>query len=100
MTIRIKREIPAVPNRIRGTVLRVGFAITAGLLMVAWPCVAQQLTNDELSVTVNAPDGSYQLSLHDGQPVLMSRVAAEVDHQWLRSSDYSHHQASEFAFED
>jgi alpha-galactosidase len=89
-----------VPNRIRGTVLRVGFAITAGLLMVAWPCVAQQLTNDELFVTVNAPDGSYQLSLHDGQPVLMSRVAAEVDHQWLRSSDYSHHQASESSFED
>src|ERR1700691_647177 len=73
--------------------------------MVALPClsqqpVPQQLTNDQLSLTVNAPDGSYQLSLHIGQPVLKSRVAAEVDHQWLRSSDYPRHQVSESAFED
>src|ERR1022692_3096783 len=68
--------------------------------MVALPCVAQQLTNDELSLTLNAQEGSYQLSLHDGQPVLRSRVAAQVDHQWLRSSDYPRHQASESTFED
>jgi hypothetical protein len=78
--------------------------------MVALPCVAQQLvaqqltnnqlTNDDLSLTVNAQEGSYQLSLHDGQPVLGSRVAAQVDHHWLRSSDYPRHQASESAFED
>jgi hypothetical protein len=68
--------------------------------MVALPCVSQQLTNDELSLTVNAQEGSYQLSLHDGQPVLRSRVAAQVDHQWLRSSDYPRHQASESTFED
>lgn len=68
--------------------------------MVALPCVAQQLTNDVLFLTVNAQQGSYQLSLHDGQPVLRSRVAAEIDHQWLRSSDYPRHQASESSFED
>jgi len=62
--------------------------------------MAQQVTNDELSLTVNALEGSYQLSLHDGQPVLRSRVAAEVDHQWLRSSDYPRYQASESTFED
>jgi alpha-galactosidase len=78
----------------------VGLAITVGTLMVALPCVAQQMTNDELSLTVNAPDGSYQLSLHNGQSVLWSRVAAEVDHQWLRSNDYPRHQASESTFED
>jgi hypothetical protein len=68
--------------------------------MVALPCVAQQLTNDGLSLTVNAPEGSYQLSLHNDQPVLRSRVAAQVDHQWLRSSDYPRHQVSESTFED
>ena len=68
--------------------------------MVALPCVAQQLTNDTLSLTVNAQSGSYQLSLQGGHPVLTSRVAAEVDHQWLRSSDYPRHQATESAFED
>ena len=68
--------------------------------MVGLPCVAQQLTNDELSLTVNAQEGSYQLSLRDGRPVLSSRVAAQVDHQWLRSSDYPRHQTSESTFED
>ena len=79
------------------------------MLMIALPCLsqqllAQQLTNDQLSVTVNAQEGSYQLSLHDGQhdgqPVLKSQVAAQVDHRWLRSSDYPRHQASELSFQD
>jgi alpha-galactosidase len=73
--------------------------------MVALPSLsqqllAQQLTNDALSLTVNASDGSYQLSLHNRQPVLRSGVAAEVDHQWLRSNDYPRHKASESTFED
>jgi alpha-galactosidase len=89
-----------VPKRIRRQVFRVGLAFTAGILMVAPPSVAQQLTNEELSLTVNAQEGSYQLSLHDGQPVLRSGVAAQVDHQWLRSSDYPRHQVSESTFED
>ncbi len=87
-------------KRTRRLVFRVGLAITAGTLMVALPCVAQQLTNDELSLTVNAQEGSYQLSVHGGQPVLKSRVAAQVDHQWLRSSDYPRHQAAESTFDD
>jgi len=68
--------------------------------MVGLPCMAQQLTNDEISLTVNAQQGSYQLSLHDGQVVLTSRVAAQVDHQWLRSSNYPRHQVSGSTFED
>jgi alpha-galactosidase len=89
-----------VPKRIQGTIFAIVLAITAGTLMVALPCVAQQLTNDGLSLTVNAAEGSYQLSLHNGQPVLRSRVAAQVDHQWLRSNDYPRHQVSESTFED
>jgi alpha-galactosidase len=89
-----------VPKRTRRQVFRVGLAVTAGILMIALPCAAQQLTNNELSLTVNAQEGSYQLSLHESQPVLRSLVAAQVDHQWLRSSDYPRHQASESTFED
>jgi alpha-galactosidase len=89
-----------VPRRTRTQVFRVGLAVTAGVLMIGLPCMAQQLMNEELSLTVNAHEGSYQLSLHDGQPVLRSRVGAQVDHQWLRSSDYPRHQASESTFED
>ena len=68
-------------KRTRRQVFKVGVAVTAGILMVALPCLAQQLTNDELSLTVNAQEGSYELTLHDGQPVLRSGVAAQVDHQ-------------------
>jgi alpha-galactosidase len=89
-----------VSKRPRRLVFRVGLAIIAGTLIVALPCMAQQLTNDELSLTVNAQEGSYQLSVHGGQPVLRSRVGAQIDHQWLRSSDYPRHQASESAFDD
>jgi alpha-galactosidase len=99
-----------VPKRTRRQASGLGLAVAAGIFMVAVPGVAQQLlaqkllghqlTNDALSVTVNAQEGSYQLFLHDGQPVLRSRVAALVDHQWLRSSDYPRHQASEASFED
>jgi alpha-galactosidase len=83
----------------RWQVFGVGLAVVVGTLMIALPGVAQQLTNDALSLTVNAQEGSYQLSLHDGRPVLKSGVAAEVDHQWLRSSDYPRRQASETNFQ-
>ena len=75
-------------------------AISTGALIAGVPCAAQQLTNDKLSLTVNAEAGSYQLSLRDGQPIFTSRVAAQVNHQWLRSSEYPHHQGSESTFTD
>src|SRR5208282_2879876 len=100
MTIMQHREIATVPKRTRRQGFRVGVAVTTGILMVGLPCMAQQLTNDEISLTVNAQEGSYQLSLRDGQVVLRSRVGAQVDHQWLRSSDYPRHQAAESTFED
>jgi alpha-galactosidase len=88
-----------VPKRTGRQVFGVALAVIVGTLMIALPCVAQQLTNDALSLTVNAQEGSYQLSLHDGQPVLKSGVAAEVDHRWLRPSDYPRRQASETGFQ-
>ena len=81
-------------------VSRAALAVIAGTLMVALPCAAEQLANDKLSLTVNAQDGSYQLGVRGAQPVLKARVGAQVDHQWLRSSDYPRRQASESAFND
>jgi hypothetical protein len=78
----------------------VGSAIIVGALVVVAPCAAQQLTNDKLSVTVNAPDGSYQLAVPGRPPIFTSRVAAQVNHQWLRSNEYPHHEASESTFTD
>jgi hypothetical protein len=78
----------------------VGIAIIAAALMVSTPCAAQQLTNDKLSLSVNAKDGRYQLAVRGGQIILTSRVAAQVNHQWLRSTDYPRHQVSESTFSD
>lgn len=75
-------------------------AIITGVLIAGLPCAAQQLTNDKLTLTLDAQAGSYQLSLRGGQPIFTSRVAAQVDHQWLRSNEYPHHQASESTFTD
>jgi hypothetical protein len=88
-----------VSTKICGLLCAVGIAIVARL-MVAMPCEAQQLTNEKLSLNVNAKDGSYQLGVRGGQPIFTSRVAAQVDHQWLRSSEYPRHQVAESTFSD
>jgi alpha-galactosidase len=75
-------------------------ALIAGILMGITTCAAEELTNQPVSVTVNARDGSYELGTHGGQIVLTARAGAQVDHQWLRSSDYPRRQAAESGFND
>ena len=77
-----------------------GFAIFAGTLIVSAPAAAQRLTNDELSLAVNAQDGSYELVARDGRRIFASRVAAEINHDWLRSNNYPRHHVRESSFTD
>src|SRR5271157_119759 len=83
-----------------GWLCSVGIGIIAVALIVVTPCAAQQLTNDKLFLSVNAKDGAYQLAVRGGQPIFTSGVAAQVNHQWLRSADYPRHQVSESTFSD
>ena len=94
------READAVSKRMCRLLGKFGLAIVIVAVIAARPCAAQRLTNDKLTLAANAQDGSYQLAVQGGQAVFTSRVSAEIDHQWLRSSDYPHHQASESAFTD
>ncbi len=64
------------------------------------PAAAQTLTNNKLSLAVNAKDGSFEVSMAGGQRVFSSIVAAEIDHVWLHSSDYPRRQVSESTFTD
>src|ERR1700733_1366329 len=64
------------------------------------PCQAQQLTNRDLSITVNPKDGSYQFGPVGSPAVLQAGVGALVDHQWLRSGDCPSHSVSESTFSD
>jgi alpha-galactosidase len=48
-----------------------------------------------MGVSVNAFDGSYTIfDPVSRKPILHSRVAAEIDNHWLRSSDYPKHSSS------
>ncbi|MGB2589215.1 MAG: PKD domain-containing protein [Candidatus Acidiferrum sp.] len=78
----------------------VAIAIVFEALILIAPCAAQQLENDKISLSVNSKDGSYQLALRGGQPIFTSCVAAQINHVWLRSSDYPRHVTSESRFED
>jgi len=69
-------------------------------LIVLTPGAAQEFKNDKLSVTVSSQDGSYQLVVRGGQRILTSSVAAQVDRQWLRSSEFPSHRVSESRFTD
>lgn len=73
-------------------------------MFVATASLAQtpsSLQNATLGVQVRARDGAYEiLSRGSSRPVLISRIGAEIDHQWLWSTDYSVHGVSESAFKD
>jgi alpha-galactosidase len=89
-----------VSKRIPELYCDIAIALLFEALILIAPCAAQQLGNDALSLSVNAKDGTYQLAVREGQPVFTSRAAAEVNHEWLRSSDYPRHVASESKFAD
>ena len=85
-----------------GTLSRriLGAASLAGVLLA--PCSAQPLTNDKLTLSVNAQDGSYQVQtrIAGAHPVLNAQVGALVDYHWLRSHDYPRHDLSQAIFTD
>jgi hypothetical protein len=60
------------------------------------------LTNDKLTLSVNAQDASYQVQTRTAgaRPVLNAQVGAQVDYQWLQSKNYPHHSVSQSTFTD
>lgn len=58
------------------------------------------LIGKDISITAEK-DGSYSVRAADQlTPVLRAEVGAQVDHHWLRSSDYPRHIAEESTFQD
>jgi alpha-galactosidase len=59
------------------------------------------LQNKQLSVRLRPQDGAYEIfSRGLEHPVLISRVDAQVNQEWIRSRDYPRHETSEAPFED
>src|SRR5579863_3083314 len=54
-----------------------------------------------LSVVVQPSDGTYEIQTgNGGNSVIHARVAAEIEHKWLKSTDYPKHEISQSNFED
>jgi alpha-galactosidase len=89
-----------VSMRTRSSFCGLAIAIVLEALFLIAPCAAQKLVNDSLSLGVNAQEGTYQLAVRGGPPVFIGRVAARVNREWLRSTDYPRHVVSESEFAD
>jgi len=83
--------------------------ITCVLLLVecglasSVPAAALQVVAsiEGLSVVVQPGNGTYEIGTGDGgHTVIHVRVAAEIDHKWVQSTDYPKHEISQSSFED
>ena len=89
-----------IAQRYCGFILPVVLAITAVFNISASGQTVTTLQNRWLTVGIREKDGSFELraeTLHD--PVLAARVGAEVNHQWLWSTDYPSHQVTASTFQ-
>jgi alpha-galactosidase len=93
---RTPRAWPMFPLR-----SRILLALAIVLLVSCAPAADATLKNGSLFATVAAGDGSYRIGRNaDTEAILHARVAAQVDHRWIESTDYPQHQVSESSFED
>ncbi len=77
--------------------------LVAGCLGSSDPSKASplELSIEGLSVAVQPDDGTYEIRRgNDGRTILHARVAAEIDHKWIKSTDYPQHKISQSNFED
>ncbi len=59
------------------------------------------VSSEGLSVVVQQGDGTYDLRTENGgHSILHARVAAQIDHKWIRSTDYPKHEIAQSNFED
>ena len=90
--------------------VRVASLLIACVLMLVEGCLgssdsgraAEVVADTEgLSVVVRPSDGTYEIQTgNGGHTVMHARVAAEIDHKWVRSTDYPKHEISHSTFED
>jgi hypothetical protein len=63
--------------------------------------VGTELKNATLVVRVSSADGSYEIApSSEKSPVIHAGISAEVDHHWIKSSEYPKHEVVSSDFED
>jgi alpha-galactosidase len=77
--------------------------LVEGSLSSSEPSRASQVvaSTEGLSVVAQPSDGTYDIRIGDGgQSVIHARVAAEIDHKWVKSTDYPKHEISQSPLEN
>ena len=102
------RDAKRLPGNIR--LLRVAFLSMACVLILVEGGFGSSdsvkaspvaISIDGLSVVVRPGDGSYEIQTgNDGHSIIHARVAAQIDHKWVKSTDYPKHDVSQSNFED
>ncbi len=100
--------------RLVGQIRRVGsatlFIAIACILILVEACLGSAnptqasevvVRTESLSVVVRPSDGTYELQTGvAGHSIIHARVAAQIDHKWVKSTDYPKHDISQSNFED
>lgn len=74
--------------------------LTAGLAAPAFPDDAT-FRNQQLSATARSANGSYEIQAQgSANPAVRAVFGAEINHTWLKSSDYPAHHISQSDFTD
>jgi alpha-galactosidase len=90
------------PARIASLLTACGLMLVGGCLGASDQAGTSQVAAhiDGLSVVVQASDGTYEIQRGIGHSVIHAGVAAEIDHRWIKSTDYPKHEISQSSFED
>ena len=100
------------PQELVGIIRRVGTAslliacmliLVEGALASSAAAPASQVVAyvEGLSVLVQPGDGTYEIGTGGGgHSVIHARVAAEIDHKWIKSTDYPKHEISQSVVRD
>jgi alpha-galactosidase len=91
------------PARTANLLTACGLMLVGGCLGSSDPARALQVAAhlDGFSVVVQPSDGTYEIQTGiGGHRVVHARVAAEIDHKWVKSTDYPKHEISQTTFED
>ena len=70
------------------------FFVTLGIEHPAAAQTSQVASSAEFSAAIQPSDGTYDIQIR-GRSVIHARAAAEVNHEWIKSTDYPNHQISQ-----
>src|SRR5208282_2324767 len=92
-----------LPDPIASLLIGCLLILVGACLGASAPLGAAQAVADieSLSVVVQPGNGIYEIRTNNGRHiVLQARVAAEIDHKWVKSTDYPKHEIAQSDFDD